>query len=335
MNYTPDFNRKNTKERTQRALKFVQWYLRAGEVKPVAQTQINLHFGWTGRPLGQWLKQQLLICTDSYYNHLTGTCKKYMRNTEGYQELLARLRLTEQDLLADNELELDLDQVAYTEKSQRLYHPLQNLPKRVKRRVFKQSGLNYEYDIDSASQRLLLQLARQQGLDKATPLLDQLLENRDLVRDALCRDLMLDKDQMKRILHSILNGGAVSSWHTNQIFALVNYRKEKILEINQHPLIEQYKQEVRWLWASIKPSMNLLPGTRLTSRLRAEQYRLVEESVRKQIEKYLKKTKNRYFLEHDGWSCETAVDIEELISEVKRATGFTIKLNWTIYEDIS
>jgi hypothetical protein len=50
------------------------------------------------------------------------------------------------------------------------------------------------------------------------------------------------------------------------------------------------------------------------------------------IQRYLKRTKNKYFFEHDGWSCEKAIDIGQLLREVKNKTGFVIQLDWTIHE---
>jgi hypothetical protein len=36
---------------------------------------------------------------------------------------------------------------------------------------------------------------------------------------------------------------------------------------------------------------------------------------------------------HDGWRSDKALDPNMIESEVRRKTGLTIKLEWTIYEE--
>lgn len=332
--YQPNFNDPRVRTRIESALAFVELYLKPGEVKPVAQTQITKHFGFIGRNPGRYLKEQLLIVRDPYSNPLTGQCKRYSRNQQGYQELKKACGITQvhHEISADVIEELTSGNINYTEKANRAYHSFQSKPKRVKRITFKATGYNYEYDIECAAQTFLFQEARQLGYSNPTPAFDSYLNDREQVRNQLSQELDLAADTIKQILHAMLNGASISPWHTNSIFAYVNYNRLMIDQLKSNTWIQQYKFEVRDMWSIIRPTFNLSKGVRLNSKKKSERYRTNETLVRTTIEKYLKKTKNKCYFEHDGWSCARVIDIDELVRVVKRTTGFSIKLDWTIYE---
>jgi hypothetical protein len=86
------------------------------------------------------------------------------------------------------------------------------------------------------------------------------------------------------------------------------------------------------MWKAIRLHQSLSKGERFNAKMKSEIYRFLEEKVRVVIKKHLKKTKNKAFIEHDGWSSERAVDIDRLKYEVEKQTGFVIELDWTIHE---
>jgi hypothetical protein len=96
--------------------------------------------------------------------------------------------------------------------------------------------------------------------------------------------------------------------------------------------IQQYLTDLRGMWKEIRKHQSMRYKERFNAKMKSDLYRFLEESVRVVIKRYLKKNKNKSFVEHDGWSCQTAVDIDRLIFEVKKQTGFVIKLDWTIHE---
>jgi hypothetical protein len=102
--------------------------------------------------------------------------------------------------------------------------------------------------------------------------------------------------------------------------------------LKEDPYITEYIKDVRGMWKEIRKHQSLKHKERFNAKMKSEKYRFLEESVRVVIQRHLKKTKNRAFVEHDGWSCHTAVDTERLCYEVKQQTGFVIKLDWTIHE---
>jgi hypothetical protein len=332
--YEPNWGDPRVKRRIESAILFVETYLKSNEIKPVAQTQITKHFGFIGRPLARYLKGQLLTVKDSYSNQFTGQCKRYTRNQQGYLELKQASGIIEikHEIPASIIAELESGNITYVEKSDRAYHSFQSKPKRVKRITFKATGYNYEYDIECAAQTFLKQESLSLGHKIPTPAFDSYLGDRKLVRNQLSNELNLPQETIKKILHAMLNGASISPWHANSIFALVNFNRLMIDQLKSNTWIQQYKKEVRSMWDSIRPQLELSKGVRFSSKLKGERYRSNETLVRTTIQRYMKKTKNKCYFEHDGWTCARAIDTTELIQVVKRTTGFTVKLDWIIYE---
>jgi hypothetical protein len=276
-----------------------------------------------------------LICTNTHYSTADGRCKTYRLNTEGYLSLCEAISYASKIPISEKHTkELDSGEFEYTEKANRDYHPLQNLPKRIKKPLLASKGYRHEYDIRCCAQTLILQYARSLGFKKATDHLDRYISAKTTVRDQLSQRLELDTQTIKRILTALLNGASISAWHENMIFSYVNYNKRMINHLCEDPYIQGYQKEVRDLWKFLRSTRDLDKGERFNAKMKSEIYRELEESVRVAIKRHLKKTQNVAFIEHDGWSSQKPVDIERLKYEVKQQTGFVIELDWTIHEYI-
>lgn len=335
MTYTPNFSDPRVRKASQRALAFVEQYVK-DQQHWLSTREIQKHFGNLSRPLGKYLKESLLICTDPYFNMQTGQCKKYIRNNSGIDALKRNLNIVCAPIAISAAInkELASGEFEYQDKANREYHPLQFLPKRIKKPLLTSKGYRHEYDIQCAAQTLLLQHARHLGFNKQTPALDQYISNRTQVRKDLSERLGLPSEVVKQILTALLNGASISAWHENSIFAYVNYNRLMIDHLRGDLYIQQYQRDVRLMWSEIRKHQSLNQGERFNAKMKSEKYRFLEESVRVVIKRHLKKTKNKSFIEHDGWSSQRAVDIDRLLSEVKQQTGFVIKLDWTINEYI-
>lgn len=337
MAYEPKFTDPRVQRTCLRALEFVEQFVQS-QSRWLSQRQIQRHFGNLSRPLGRYLKTQLLICTDPYYNIQTGQCMKYCKNSQGVDQLRIDLGIEHNDtvvkLTDEQAQELRTGDFDYKEQAHREYHPLQNLPKRIKRPLLASRGYRHEYDIQCCAQTLLVQYARSLGFTRATPALDRYISDRASVRTELAETLGLTESVIKKILVAILNGASISTWHECLIFAYVDYNKLMLHQLSVDPYIQQYQKEVRGLWGEIRKHQGLVKGERFTAKMKSEVYRGLEQEVREVVKKSLRRSKNRAFIEHDGWSCERAVDIERLCWEVKTQTGFVIALDWTIHEYI-
>jgi hypothetical protein len=334
MIYTPNFQNSQVRRRIAKSLDWCNTYLSENKKHWLSYNEIQRQFGSLHRPLGRYLKDSLLICVNPYYSNLTeSVCKTYKLNLSGYHALCTEIHyLPKFQPSKQVEQELATGDFEYKTIGHRDYHPLQNLPKRIKRPLLASKGFRHEYDIQCCAQTLLLQHAQQLGFKRPTPALDRYISDRSSVRSELMSRTDLDSKTVKQILTALLNGSSLSCWHTNSIFAYVNYNKEMIQFLREDAYIQQYQRDVRGMWSEIRKHQSLRYKERFNAKMKSEMYRFLEESVRVVIQRYLKKTKNRAFVEHDGWSCQTAVDTDRLSYEVKQQTGFVIKLDWTIHE---
>jgi hypothetical protein len=334
MTYTPNFTDARIQRRIEKSLDWCNAYLSENKRHWLSYNEIEKHFGSLHRPLGQYLRNALLICVNPYYSNLTeSVCKTYKLNLDGYHALCNAIDYKPKFKPSQALIQtLDTGDFEYETKGHRDYHPLQNLPKRIKRPLLASKGYRHEYDIQCCAQTLLLQHAKALGFKQATPALDRYISDRTSVRSELESNTGLDSKTVKQILTALLNGSTLSCWHTNTIFAYVNYNRQMIEFLKEDQFIQQYITDVRGMWKAIRKHQSLRYKERFNAKMKSEKYRFLEESVRVVIQRHLKKTKNRAFVEHDGWSCQTAVDTNRLTYEVKQQTGFVIKLDWTIHE---
>jgi hypothetical protein len=321
--------------KVQHSLNWVDTYLKPGKDQWLSTREIQKQLGSQSRPLGKWLRDSLLICVNPYYSNLTGQCKTYRINEQGVKNLAEKIGYKLELVLSDKiQTELATGDFEYKDIGHREYHWLQNLPKRKKVETLAYHGYRNEYDIECAAQTLCLQYAQSLGFTTATPALDQYIKDRSAVRQAISARTGLDTVTVKKILTALLNGASISSWHSNMIFSYVNYNRLMLSVIKEDLYICEYQRDVRAMWKSVRKHQSLTKGKRFNAKMKSEIYRSLEESVRVVIKRYLKKSKNRALIEHDGWSSQTAVDIDRLCFEVKQQTGFVIKLDWTIHEYI-
>ena len=85
MTYQPNFADPRVRARAERALGFVRGCVSDTKPTPWSTRHIDRYLGQQQLPLSRWLRQHLLITTDNHWNHLTGVCKRYVRNQQGYQ----------------------------------------------------------------------------------------------------------------------------------------------------------------------------------------------------------------------------------------------------------
>jgi hypothetical protein len=331
--YAPKFTDPRVKAKCLSALEFLEQYVKSTQSNWLSSREIQRQFGSLSRPLGKFLRDTLLICTDPYFNIQTGQCKKYISNPDGVKYIKQQLGIDSVKISVTEQIQHELvtGEFEYTEKSNRIHHPLQRMPRRIKVPILRKNNYRHEYDIQCSVHRLLLQHARNLGMSALTPALDEYISDRTTVRQRLSEECGVSSDQIKQVLTAVIQGGTLSAYHENRIFASLNYNRISLGNLQVNPYILQFKEDCRQIWKTIKPTMSV--GTcRLNGRDKSQLYRILEESVRVVIVRSLKRSKNKHFFEHDGWTCQRAVDIDQLISEVRRQTGFVIELDWTIHE---
>jgi hypothetical protein len=335
LTYTPNPKNRAFIRRANLAIKFVDRYV-STTPKPLAQRFIEdpRHFGSHRNELSRWLKAQLLVCVDLTYNMNTGRCKRYIKHTQGYERVVGLLNGNINTLLTpDEQLQLATGHFDYEDKSQRSYTWLQFYPKPKRNSILNNNGYRYHYDIEAAAPTLLLQQALMLNPTLKAPNLEYYVGNRDEIRDKIAQACHISPVQVKNTINSILQGGVVSSYSANKTFVeILNSNYSAVYLLNTNTDLIAIKQDISRLWRELKQDITA-SSKRLRARDKARYYRELEQQVGKTIKRLLKKNSVRWLWIHDGWACDKAVDPNEIVRVVKRATGFDIKLDWTKYED--
>jgi hypothetical protein len=173
--------------------------------------------------------------------------------------------------------------------------------------------------------------------------LEYYTQNRSQVRQAIALDCKISENQVKFVINAMLQGGVLSRWQGNQIYQELNYNDDSIIRLQHNSLVQAIKQDISLMWKSLKSEFSERHivtrngNTRrkaLSGRDKSGLYRLLETEVGKSIRKILKKNKIKSLWIHDGWCCNRSIDPMYVQTEVRRTTGYSIKLEWNIYEEL-
>ena len=371
MSYNPNINDPRIIKRIRHAYGFTKGALSTTEPHHWARNQLNKYFGRSNDDLGKFLRNTLLICTDNRYNKDTGITKQYMSNTTGLeyvkQILLGKdvkeftqwvqdnvskkniISLTSTtpsvQLLFDHycvnkfaEIEygqelknLDFE---YTDKSNRLWHPIQNLKKDYKKSIFIKHKLTYQYDIDTCAPTLIHQYSQQLDMDLYLFALRKYLKNKNIIRNELAKDIEINASTIKVVINALFCGARIGNSTDFAITKLLNNDMTKIQCLKEHPYIIELRNDIKTIWEYIEPTMAKIYITTknnkqrklpVSSKKKWQLYFELERRILNEVRTYLVNTNNRYFLEHDGWATEHQIDEHELINYIKNSTGFDIK----------
>lgn len=340
--YQPNLNDPRIQRRLKMAIDYVTTYVNPYKPVWLSTLHIDKYFGQGQTKLSKWLRKELLICTNHYYNKDLGQCKKYIQNVDNLNKYINTTNHIPKPAIEKQvEQQLITGDFEYEEKSNRFWNPLQQLPKRVKRPLLAKNGFNYSYDIQCCAPTLLLQYARQCGLSSPTPLIDAYLVDRTSIRTAIANDTGITEDDAKFVINALLQGGQISYHRESSVSTRLNGNQYLISKLKENDYLLGIREEIKNLWSSIKPTLPVKYLTdkngktrrcALNGRDKSGVYREQEQLVLKEIKKYLKKNNNRGLLEHDGWTCEKIIDEVELRSYIKSTTGYQIELECEIYE---
>jgi hypothetical protein len=344
MNYAPNFTDPRVVTAVKRALTFVEQYTRSQQVNWFSSRELYRHFGNTSKPLGRYLKQNMLTVTDKYYNSETGVCMKYTRNDQGIQQIKEATGLVDflPQLTPKLEQQLTTGEFEYLDKSNRSYNPLQFISKRVRGSLLANHGYTYNYDIEAAAPTLLIQKARKLNPSLELVHLEYYTNNRSQVRKEIALECEITEPQVKEVINGVLQGGVVSCWQSSKLFQALNFNYNSVKNLQNNEKFKGISKDIGQMWLTLKqdfPVRYLIDKNgksrrqRLSARQKSELYRLLEEEVGVITRRYLKKIKVKCLWMHDGWCCDKFVVPSDVELEVKRATGYSVKLEWNKYED--
>ena len=336
-------------------------------VKPQCKSKIalNKHFGQAQNPVSQYLKHTLLQCVDHHFDKNTHISKKYVLKESGIATIRALLRgeietafpdytypmierLKNDDKLFDSVCvnkfgekeyikELTALEFDYEDKSNRLWHPIQMLAKEYKQDLLATHGLKYHYDIVACAPTLLRQHAMKESSDGLfhKEIFDY-IENRQEFRKLLAEECDVPEKIAKTTVNALFCGAKLGCNAQFALTKVLGYDPARIMLMRE--LTESLRGDIKDMWSCITPNMSRKRNTE-TGRLLAIQskqkwgvYFELERKVLNSVRKYLKKTNNKHFLEHDGWATENMIDEGALLAFVYNETGFRINVDLEIFD---
>jgi hypothetical protein len=237
--------------------------------------------------------------------------------------------------------ELNSGKFEYTEKSSRLWHSFQSVRSVHRKPILANYGYIYEYDIVACAPTLLLQYSRQLGNDIWLPRIHEYLENRSLVRTRLAKEAELDVKDIKVLINALFCGAKLGCNHSFALSHLLNHDLAKITFLKQDTFLSELKEEIKIMWSYLNQEIPRVKKTDKNGKLRLVPissrdkwniYFRLECEVMTSIRKYINTNQLKCFLEHDGWSCQDKINIEQLMIHINNDTGYDVQLEMKINE---
>ena len=358
MTYTPRWSDPRIQQRIRRAIGFAAGVMSPESSQAWSTRYIDQWFGQQQNPLSRYLRQQLLIETNSRWNKDTGECKQYRLNSSGVRFLSDAIGVVADDntqlypivlqvAQSQYQTELTSGTFEYNDQSSRLWHPLQSFRREIKQSVLEQNGYLYHYDIQACAMTLIHQHSQRvpevivDGVWQSGPMdlylfaLRDYLRDRNTVRQQIATDTDIDPVIVKRMINALLAGARLSAHPETEIYQMLNGDLARIQFLQQHQYLTDLRADIKTCWDYIRPTIpprfsnNTKSGRPrrlpMSSRQKWMLYFDLERQVLNEIRTYLSERGHRYFLEHDGWSCDHLVDQQELAQFIHERTGFDVE----------
>lgn len=369
-NYHPNFKDKRIQSRCYRALGFVCGCLTEDRAKPWSSRYLDQYLGHSGNQLSSYLRNILLVVSDNHYSMSSGKCKKYCKNPTGIKFIKQSLagtitcewseycetsteptnstELNSTDLLFDQRMianfveaeygdQLRSGNFDYNDRSQRLWHTLQNIRSVHKKPILSNWGYHHQYDIVCCAPSIIEQISRRMGNDLWMPELERYLDYTTEYRNSIARDLEIDVKTTKIFINSLFCGARVGHNPDFATSELLHNDFTRIQLAKTHPAISALREDIKTCWSSIIKSGDLITRRRdvETGRLKPVSssdkwsvYFRYERQVLSEIQKHLQSLGVKFFLEHDGWSSSEYVDVESLQRVIKNTTGMDLNIKY-------
>ena len=348
--YNPNFNDPRVISKCRKALGFACAVMSETKPHPWSTRFIDEYFGQSTTDISKWLRKTLLICTDEFFRFNIpgerGICKKYVLNKDGVRYLREALKINNIQLYpivydlaqAEHSDALATGNFPYTDKSNRLWHPLQRYRKQYRTEILAGAGYTHDYDIECCAPTLIHQYAQQCGMDEYLFALRKYLTDRTAIRNELAQALELDTTAVKEVVNALFAGAPITTRKESDISQILNGDLARIEYLKQDPYVQELVADIKTCWDYIKPSMSRRTKTQKNGRERLipvscknkwHVYFELERVVINSVRTYLEERSIRHFLIHDGWTCEREIDRDELEDYVRTYTGYEVKFEYT------
>lgn len=364
MNYSPNLKDPRVIERVKHAYvftKIIQGHRTQQNEYNLSQTLIDKHFGQSQTNLSKWLRKNLLTCVNHGYSIEAHVTKKYKINETGSAIIRRALKdgivtesinykkensnpanirfddkLVKEVVQRDYANELSTGNFTYTDKSGRLWHPIQNVKRESKKQILAESGYKWQYDIEACAPTLILQHAQHLGMDEYLFAINDYLKNKDARRNDIAELADVPLRTAKVVINALFCGARLGATEEFALFHELQCDESRVIVLREDEFITNLRADIKTCWDTIKTTMQRRTtidkngNTRripISSRQRWGRYFDLERQVLNAIKKFLKKTDNKHFTEHDGWACERQVDEVALKAFIKSETGFDVNFS--------
>jgi hypothetical protein len=351
--YQPNFNDPRVQARITRALGFACGVMSETKSHAWSSRYIDKYLGKSNNPLSKYLRKTLLIITDEFYrfNSDKNKCKEYRLNAEGVRFLSEALKTNNIQLypsvlqvaLEDHQQELGSGNFQYNDLSNRLWHPLQRYRKQYRTQILADAGYIHDYDIECAAPTLIHQYAQQRGMDEYLFALRKYIADRTVIRQQLAHEIELPVEAVKEIINALFAGARIANHSESDIYNILNGDPVRIEFLKQNPFLTELREDIKTCWSYITPHMSRRSRTQsngrerllpVSSRDKWNVYFSLERKILNSVREYLYNKDIKHFLIHDGWTCESEIDREELIEYVRVNTGYEVKFEYSEIDNI-
>lgn len=324
--YRPNLKDKRVQKRVSSVLDWCDLHLYEHEaVRLHSVSQLAKIFGQQQNPLSKWLRNHLLIQIGGYepgkmnYSYvLREGAVASIRGMMGD----APVALSDAEKYAENwKAELATLTFNYTDKSNRLWHPLQNM-RRSEKDAFWASYLPYDYDISACAPNLLTQTVRIVGVsDGKLEGVQKYLDEKGAFRQHVKELTGLTLQQSKAVINSMFNGARLIPHYTCATYKILGYDRATLYRLKDDNQVQELLSSIKEIWKTLAEIATDDKCSRWNIYFR------LEREVIDVIHEYLRETDNAFFSEHDGWRCAKPVDTQVLEARVLERTGYSLKFD--------
>lgn len=369
--YSPNIKDPRVLKRIKHAYGYARGVFSETKHQQKSQEAITKRFGRANDNLGKWLRLNLLTCVDHHFSEAAGISKSYILNATGAAEVRSLLLGNADSMFTSSEVkqirmhkepnkqfdafvvkkfveesyghELRALEFTYEDKSNRLWHPIQQVTKDIKKEILAEHGLRYHYDIRCCAPTLIHQHAQHLGMDEYLFGINSYLKDRTAFRNDITEQAELYEEHgyadktSKTFINALFCGARLGNSEHFALAGLLKYDSSRIEFLKQYNPITQLRDDIKVCWDAIKPTMSrrsvidkngnkkMLP---ISSKQKWLRYFELERQVLNAARDYFKKTGNRVFLEHDGWATELMIDVQDMKTYIKNKTGFDIEVDY-------
>lgn len=295
----------------------------------VHSSTLNQVFGSGNHPLSKWLRSNLLLQSGMY--EVGKKSFEYTLNKSGLEKVkslidTAQTHIMFSPILSNEEKyekEVLSGEFSYSTKSDRYWHPLQNLKRETKHDFWTKAGYSHDYDIEACAPTILLQLATKYNLHPlASAPIRAYLDNKDAFRQRIAALVDIPVQDAKRLINSLFNGARLAANPFCAAFRLLG-SKDKMQLLQDDREVRALRVAVKSMWSAIARKTDEDVSS---SRGKWALYFKWERRVLDAIKLELDEMDVQYFTEHDGFRTTEEVDVARLEKAIFYATRLEMKI---------